>query len=67
MTIDIIIPTYNRKNYLKKAIDSVLKQSYKDINIIISDNDSDDLTEELVNEYLSKYDNIYYYKQDINI
>ena len=67
MTIDILIPTYNRKDYLKKAIDSILKQSYKNINIIISDNNSNDWTNELVNEYLSKYGNIFYYKQEKNI
>lgn len=67
MKIDIIIPTYNRKNYLKKAIDSILKQNYKNINIIISDNNSEDWTEVLANNYLIKHSNIFYYKQDTNI
>jgi len=67
MTIDILIPTYNRKNYLKKAIDSILIQSYKNINIIISDNNSNDWTNVLVNEYLLNYENIFYYEQVINI
>ncbi len=67
MKIDIIIPTYNRKKYLEKAINSVLRQSYKNINIIISDNNSTDWTDIFIKEYLNKYNNITYYKQKENI
>lgn len=45
----IIIPTYNRKNTLVEAIDSVLKQGYENFEIIIADNMSTDGTNSLVN------------------
>ena len=33
-TVSVVIPTYNMLNFLKKAINSVLKQSYKNYEII---------------------------------
>ena len=46
----VIIPTFNTLPYLKKAVESVLRQSYKNFEIIIVDNHSDDGTEEWVKE-----------------
>lgn len=51
MKISILIPTYNRASYLKEAIDSALKQTHKDLEIIISDNCSTDNTSVVVNSY----------------
>lgn len=54
--VSVIISTYNRANYLEKAINSVLEQSYKDIELIIIDNGSIDETPKIIFE-LSKKDN----------
>ena len=52
MLVSIGTPTYNRANgYLKYALESALNQTYKNIEIIISDNCSPDNTEELVRSY----------------
>ncbi|MFC1844584.1 glycosyltransferase family 2 protein [Thermodesulfobacteriota bacterium] len=51
MQVSVIIPTYNRAQSLKKAIDSVLAQSHKDFELIIVDDGSDDNTAELVEKY----------------
>ena len=40
--VDVIIPTYNRKEFLKQAIQSVQRQSYKNWNLFIVDDGSTD-------------------------
>ncbi len=52
--ISALTPTYNRANLLKRAIDSVLAQTYENIEYIIVDNHSTDNTEELVKSYNDK-------------
>jgi glycosyltransferase involved in cell wall biosynthesis len=49
----VIIPTYNRYETLKSAIDSVLLQTYKDFELIVVDDGSDDSTPLLESEYHS--------------
>ena len=49
--ISVIIPTYNRVQRLKKAIDSVLAQSQQNFELIVVDDGSDDNTEEMIDKY----------------
>ncbi|MEG1196592.1 MAG: glycosyltransferase [Clostridia bacterium] len=49
--LSIVTPTYNRENYLRETIDSVLKQSFTDYEYIIVDDGSMDHTQELVEGY----------------
>ena len=48
--VSVTIVTFNRKKELKKAIDSVLAQTYKNIEIIIVDNNSTDNTVKMITE-----------------
>ncbi|KKQ97176.1 MAG: hypothetical protein UT22_C0016G0010 [Parcubacteria group bacterium GW2011_GWC2_39_11] len=52
--VSIIISTCNRVDYLKKAINSALWQTYKDIELIIVDNGSTDGTFEFISELIKK-------------
>lgn len=52
--ISIVIPTYNRASLLGRTIQSVLDQTYKEIEIIIVDDNSTDNSEELVKTYQDK-------------
>jgi glycosyltransferase involved in cell wall biosynthesis len=49
--VSCIVTTYNRKELVSRAIDSVLAQSYSNIECIVVDDDSSDGTYELVNSY----------------
>ncbi|MFH0255805.1 glycosyltransferase [Vibrio rumoiensis] len=62
--VSIYIPTRNRKELLINAVDSVLRQTYRNIEIIIIDDCSRDETESVVKEYMLKHDFIYYLKND---
>ena len=69
-TLSICIPTFNRKTYLRECLDSVISASkdFSDrVSIIVSDNDSSDGTQQMMDDYLKTYSNIYYYKNDFNI
>lgn len=49
--ISVLIPTWNRERYLGRAIESVLEQSYRDFEIVVADDGSEDATAELVRRY----------------
>ncbi len=59
--ISVIIPTFNRADFLKKAIESVLSQTYQGFELIIVDDGSTDDTYEIVSEFKN---NVVYIKQE---
>jgi len=65
MIVSVIIPTYNRELTLARAIDSVLKQDYKNYEILVVDDGSTDKTKEIVNKYPIK--NIKYIRHENNL
>lgn len=68
--LSICIPTYNRAEYLKKSIESIVYQEEfknKQVEIVIADNASTDDTENIVRQYASQFDNLFYYRNDKNI
>ncbi|NOQ77307.1 MAG: glycosyltransferase [Methylococcaceae bacterium] len=54
MRISIITVCYNSSQYIRSAIDSVLSQSYTDIEYIVIDGGSTDETLEIINEYMDQ-------------
>lgn len=56
--ISIIIPIYNVEKYIKECIDSVVKQSYKNIEIILIDDGSKDNSGKICDYYSNKYKQI---------
>jgi len=49
--ISVVIPTYNRADLLKKAIQSVVDQSFHDWEVVVVDNYSDDNTDEVIDSF----------------
>ncbi len=49
--VSVIMPSYNSKKYIKKAIDSVLEQTYSNFELIIVDGNSTDGTLDILDEY----------------
>lgn len=60
--VSVILPTYNRANYLKRSIDSVIYQTFKQWELIIVDDGSTDESFNIINEYIKQFDNIRYLK-----
>ena len=58
--ISVIMPTFNNAAFLKEAVDSVLNQTYANLELVIIDNYSTDNTEQIVRSYQSN--RIKYYK-----
>ena len=55
--IDILLATYNGEKYVAEQIESILKQTYKNFNLIISDDNSSDNTPKILEEYAKKVKN----------
>lgn len=57
--ISIIMPVYNTEKYLKRSIESVLNQSYDNIELIIINDGSTDNSEKIIKKYLNNKNIIY--------
>lgn len=64
--ISIIIPTYNRGNYISETLDSIISQTYSDWECIIVDDGSTDNTEEIVSHYVTADSRFQYHKRPDN-
>ena len=60
--VSIILPTFNREKLLRRAIDSVLSQTFKEWELIVVDDGSTDSSFELVDNYMQTHENIRYMK-----
>ena len=55
--VSVIVPVYNTEKYLRKCIDSLLNQTLKDLEIIIVNDSSPDNSQEIIDEYVTKFPN----------
>lgn len=67
LTIDVLVPVFNGEKYLKKCLDSLLNQTYKNLRIVVVDDGSTDNTPQILNDYQKSNKNIEVYtKQNEN-
>lgn len=57
-TIDIVVPVYNVEKYIKRCIDSLIHQTFKDIRILLIDDGSTDQSAAICDAYAEQYENI---------
>ena len=56
--LSVIVPVYNTDKYLRKTLDSLVNQTFKDLEIIIVNDGSTDGSKDIIDEYAKKYDNV---------
>jgi len=53
--ISVIVPVYNTEKYLKTCLDSIVNQTYQDLEIIIVNDGSTDNSQKIVDKYIKEY------------
>ena len=64
--VSIVLPTYNGEEYLKEAIEAIIKQTYTNWELIIVNDCSSDSTPEIIQEYIKKDSRIRTINNEIN-
>lgn len=65
--VSIGLPVYNGERYIREALDSVLAQTFKHFELIISDNASTDRTAEICRAYVKADPRIKYFRNEENL
>lgn len=56
--ISVIVPVYNSKEYLERCIDSILQQTYQNLELLLIDDDSTDGSGEICERYADRDDRV---------
>ena len=52
--ISVLVPIYNQEKYLRRCIESIINQTYTNLEIILIDDGSEDKSYEIIEEYTNK-------------
>ena len=64
--VSIIIPCYNQAEYVGESIESALKQTYENLEIVCINDGSTDNSSEVIKSYAEKYKNIVFLDEKTN-
>lgn len=62
--ISVVVTSYNYEKFIKETLNSILKQSYKNYEVVIVDDGSKDNSIEVIKQYTDKYKNFYLYTHE---
>ena len=65
--ISIVLPVYNGAEFLNQSIDSIIRQTYTNWELLVLDDCSTDNTPNIVKEYVKKDSRIHYYRNEQNL
>jgi glycosyltransferase involved in cell wall biosynthesis len=65
-TVSIGLPVYNGERFLRRSLDALLGQSFRDFELVISDNASTDATPQIISEYAARDSRIRHMRADAN-
>lgn len=64
--ITIGMPVYNGERFIVEALDAILAQTYRDFELVISDNGSTDTTEDICRRYAARDQRVRYFRESVN-
>ncbi|PGD51540.1 glycosyl transferase, partial [Bacillus toyonensis] len=62
--ISIILTSYNKPSLINQVIESVLMQTYKEWELFIMDDDSNEMTQKVIRPFINK-ENVHFYKSNV--
>ncbi len=64
--VSIVVPLYNMEDLVGKCLDSLVKQTYKNLEIVVVDDGSSDNSGKIADEYAAKYPQIAVLHHEVN-
>jgi glycosyltransferase involved in cell wall biosynthesis len=65
--LTVVLPTYRRPDFLRRALNSVLQQTFRDLVVLVCDNASGDETPQVVSEIAASDPRVRYHLQPVNV
>ena len=62
--VSVIVPTWNEETVIKKTLTNILNSTYKNLEVIVLDDNSTDSTYDIVMSMVGKYKNLFLYKKE---
>lgn len=63
-TVSIIVPVYNARDYMRRCVDSILKQEYEDFELLLMDDGSNDGSKEICDDYAAADERVRVFHKD---
>lgn len=65
--VSVVIPARNEENTLPRLLDSLIHQTYRNLEVLVINDSSTDKTEEVLKDFVKKDERIHYYNADPNV